>query len=149
MAFLDNARSTQEMGWVRAVQEAVIAAQKDGDRGTIRTDLIAVGVRFKRLSMTWDEVDLIVPEHVLPKIYQLAEAYQGVQAHRTLHVDAKTPNEGHTRRAFFKNDEMTVIEIFTKPHTPPKNDEDVRRSRFRGHGSERTNHINAMGLDDA
>lgn len=141
MAFLDNARSTQELGWVRAVRDAEIMARK----GVVRDDLIAVGVRFKRLSMTWDEVDLIVPEHVLPKIYQLAEAYQGVQAHRTLHVDARTPNDGHTRRAFFKNDEMTVIEIHTKPHTPPQNDEDVRRSRFRGHGGS----ANAMGLDDA
>lgn len=134
MAFLDNARSTQEMGWVRAVQEAVISAQKDMDRGTKRTDLINVGVRFRRMSMSWDEEPIIVPEHVLPQIYQLAEAYQGVQAHRTLHVDARVPNEGHTRRAFFKNDEMTIIEVHTRPHTPPQNDEDVRRSRFRGHG---------------
>lgn len=134
MAFLDNARSTQEMGWVRAVQEAVIAAQKDMDRGTKRTDLVNVGVRFRRMSMSWDEEPIVVPEHVVPKIYQLAEAYQGVQAHRTLHVDARVPNEGHTRRAFFKNDEMTIIEVHTRPHTPPQNDEDVRRSRFRGHG---------------
>lgn len=119
---------------MRAVQEAVVRAQQDMDRGTKRTDLIEVGVRFRRMSMTWDEVDLVIPEHVLPKIYQLAEAYQGVQAHRTLHVDARVPNEGHTRRAYFKNDELTIIEVFTKPHTPPQNDEDVRRSRFRGHG---------------
>lgn len=143
MAFLDNARSTQELGWARAVRDAEIMARQ----GVVRNDLIAVGVRFKRLSMTWNEADLIVPEHVLPQIYQLAEAYQGVQAHRTLHVDAHTPNHGHTRRAFFKNDEMTVIEIFTKPHTPPQNDEDVRRSRFRGHGSERTTHIDLDTID--
>lgn len=135
MAFLNNARSSQELGWVTAVQEAARMAEKATARGDQRDDLIAVMVRLRRMSQTWDEADLIVPEHVLPKIYQLAEAYQGVQAHRTLHVDAKMPNKGYTRRAFLKNDEMTVIEIFTRPHTPEQNQDDQRRQSLRGRRS--------------
>jgi hypothetical protein len=125
MAFLDVANTSQHMGFAREIREAIDRVRRDGGRGD---DLIEVTVRYVRMTTTrYAESPFVVPRSVLPKVYQLAKAYQHPRDYPVLHADAITGNAGHSKRAFFQNEETWIIEVVYRNAEPELNDEDIRR----------------------
>lgn len=131
MGFWEIAKGKKDLERVARIHEGVITAQIASDRGE-PMDMTEVTVRWRRMSQQWEENPVIIPTEHLGIACQLAMSYQDVTTYPVLHADARTANEEHGRYVTFKNDEMTVIELLTKPHVPEQNQDDRRRAKLRG-----------------
>ena len=137
MAFLDNARGAHDLTRAKHVRDAVILAQQASDRGE-DTDLVEVTVRYKRMSMSYEEAPVIVPREVLPQMQQLALNYL---AYGKLHINAAMGNSEYGRFVALTPDkELLVIELVHKDHVPEQNQDDQRRAKLRG----RRSHITSV-----
>lgn len=140
MAFLDNAQSGEDERSAEFIRTSVVRAQIAKDRGE-DPDLIEVTVRYKRMSMSYEETPIIVPRDVLKNVFGLAENFL---AYRTLHVDAATGNKNYSRRVFLTPDkELLTVEVVYRDHAPEQNDEDMRRRNLRGRRS------NVISVDES
>lgn len=134
MAFLDNANTDEDKRSADFIRNSVIRAQIAKDRGD-DPDLIEVTIRYKRMSMTYEELPIVVPREALANVFALAEHFL---AYRTLHADVTTGSPAYTKRVFLTPDkELLVVEVVYKDHTPEQNQDDRRRANLRGRRTER------------
>lgn len=132
MGFWELARGNKDLERVAKIHEGVIAAQQASDRGE-PVPMTEVTVRWRRLSQSWEEAPVIIPTDLLSVACSLAASYQDAAAYPVLHVDAASGNPEHGRYVTFKNDDIVVIELHTRPHVPEQNQDDRRRASLRGH----------------
>lgn len=135
MGFWEIARGDRDLGRVAKIHEGIIAAQQADDRGE-PVPMTEVTVRWRRLSQSWEEAPVIIPTDLLSVACSLAASYQDATAYPVLHVDAASGNPEHGRYVTFKNDDIVVIELHTRPHVPEQNQDDRRRAKL--HGGHRT-----------
>lgn len=132
MGFWELAGGNKDLERVAKIHEGVIAAQQASDRGE-PVPMTEVTVRWRRLSQSWDEAPVIIPTDLLPVVCALSASFQDAKQYPVLHVDAVSGNPEHGRYVTFKNDDIVVIELHTKPHVPKQNQDEQRRASLRGH----------------
>lgn len=137
MGFWEIAKGSKDLDRVRQIHEGIALAQQRADQGD-PVPMTEIVVRWRRLSQSWEEAPVVIPTALLPIACRLSVSYQDAAAYPVLHVDAASGNPEHGRYVTFKNDEVTVIELHTKPHVPEQNDEDIRRRKLHGSNRVRT-----------
>jgi hypothetical protein len=137
MGFWEIAKGTKDLDRVARIHEGVMTARIANNQGE-PVPMTEITVRWRRLSQSWEENPLIIPTDLLPIACQLAVSYQDADTYPVLHVDAASGNPEHGRYVTFKNDEVTVIELHTKPHVPEQNQDERRRAKLRGGNRVRT-----------
>lgn len=136
MGFWELARGTKDLERISKIHEGVVMAQAAKDRGE-PVPMTEVTVRWRRMSMSWDEAPVIIPTDLLPVACALSASYQDAKQYPVLHVDANSGNPENGRYVTFKNDEIIVIELHTRPHVPESNQDEQRRAKLRGSASHR------------
>jgi hypothetical protein len=147
MGFWENAKGSKDLDRVRQIHEGITRAQQADDRGE-PVEMTEIVVRWRRLSQSWDEAPVIIPTRFVGIACSLAVSYQDAAAYPVLHVDAASGNPEHGRYVTFKNDDMTVIELHTKPHVPEQNQDERRRAKLRGNNRVRTSDGRIARVED-